>query len=211
MGSLRLTTRLVPRGPAAAVVLDEEQVVAIGEGTKRFPVVATVNGYTWRTSVTRMSGEFLLGLNRAVREAAGVESGDIVEVSIELDQAPREVEVPKALADALAEDAQAERQKPPASPRRTASAVTAPGGAEKASPRAKAEKKSRVICRSRWRRRSPRRVVARGRPSARRACHRPGAGRTSAKKAATSRATSSGSSAAAKWPPRGIRVQRATS
>ena len=54
-----------------------------------------------------MSGEFLLGLNRAVREAAGVESGDIVEVAIELDQAPREVEVPKALADALAEDAQA--------------------------------------------------------------------------------------------------------
>jgi len=107
MGSLRLTTRLVPRGPAAAVVLDEEQVAAIGEGAKRFPVVATVNGYTWRTSVTRMSGEFLLGLNRAVREAAGVESGDIVEVAVELDEAPREVEVPKALADALAEDAQA--------------------------------------------------------------------------------------------------------
>jgi len=80
----------VPRGPAAAVVLDEEQVAAIGEGAKRFPVVATVNGYTWRTSVTRMSGEFLLGLNRAVREAAGVESGDIVEVAIELDHAPRE-------------------------------------------------------------------------------------------------------------------------
>jgi Domain of unknown function (DUF1905) len=55
-------------------------VAAIGEGAKRFPVVATVNGYTWRTSVTRMSGEFLLGLNRAVREAAGVESGDFVDL-----------------------------------------------------------------------------------------------------------------------------------
>ena len=107
MGSVRLTATLVPRGPAAAVVLDEEQVEAVGEGAKRFPVVATVNGYTWRTTVTRMRGEFLLGLNRAVREGAGVEPGDTVEVNVELDTAAREVEVPRALANALAEDSQA--------------------------------------------------------------------------------------------------------
>ena len=76
----------------------------MGEGAKRFPVAATVNEYTWRTSVARMRGEFLLGLNRAVREEAGVEAGDTVEVSIELDSAPREVLVPQALADALAGD-----------------------------------------------------------------------------------------------------------
>jgi hypothetical protein len=64
-----LTATLVPRGPAAAVVLDGEHVAAVGEGAKRFPVVATVNRYTWRTTVTRMRGEFLLGLNRAVRHA----------------------------------------------------------------------------------------------------------------------------------------------
>lgn len=107
MGSLKLTTTLVARGPAAAVVLDEEQVAVIGEGAKRFPVVATVNGYTWRTTVTRMGGEFLLGLNRAIREAAGVEAGNNVEVQIELDQTPREVDLPEALADALANDAKA--------------------------------------------------------------------------------------------------------
>jgi Bacteriocin-protection, YdeI or OmpD-Associated/Domain of unknown function (DUF1905) len=107
MGSLKLKTTLVPRGPAAAVVLDEQQAATIGEGAKRFPVVATVNGYTWQTSVTRMGGEFLLGLSRTVREAAGVEAGDIVEVKIELDQKPREVELPDALADALADDADA--------------------------------------------------------------------------------------------------------
>ena len=107
MGSIRLTTTLVPRGPAAAVVLDREHVAEVGEGAKRFPVVATVNGYTWRTTVTRMRGEFLLSLNRAVREQAGVEAGDAVEVELELDTAPREVEVPVALANALAEDSQA--------------------------------------------------------------------------------------------------------
>ena len=52
-------------------------------------------------------GEFLLGLNRAVRQEAGVEAGDTVEVKLELDTAPREVEVPVALANALAEDSQA--------------------------------------------------------------------------------------------------------
>jgi hypothetical protein len=61
MGSLRLTATLVARGPAAAVVLDDEQVAVVGDGLKRFPVVATVNCYTWRTTVTRMRGEFLLG------------------------------------------------------------------------------------------------------------------------------------------------------
>ncbi len=76
----------------------------MGEGAKRFPVVATVNGYNWRTTVSRMRGEFLLGLNRAVRQEAGVEAGDTVEVELELDTAPREVEVPEALANALAED-----------------------------------------------------------------------------------------------------------
>ena len=107
MGALRLTTTLVSRGPAAAIVLDDEHVAVVGEGAKRFPVVATVNGYTWRTTVARMGGEFLVGLNRAVREGAGVQAGDQVEVELELDAAPREVEVPRALADALAADGEA--------------------------------------------------------------------------------------------------------
>jgi len=104
MGSLQITTTLQARGPAGAVVLDDDQVEEIGEGAERFPVQATVNGYTWRTTVTRMRGEFLLGLNKAVRDAAGAQAGDSVDVSIELDSAPREVEMPEALANALAKD-----------------------------------------------------------------------------------------------------------
>ena len=101
MGRLEFTATLERRGPAAAVVLDDEQVAAVGEGAKRFPVVATVEGYTWRTTVTRMRGEFLLGLNATVREGAGVEAGDTVAVELELDTAPREVDIPDALAAAL--------------------------------------------------------------------------------------------------------------
>jgi hypothetical protein len=107
MGRISLTATLVERGPAAAVVLEASHVAAVGEGAKRFPVAATVNGYTWRTTVTRMRGEFLVGLNRAVRQGARVEAGDSVEVTLELDSAPREVEVPAALANALAADPEA--------------------------------------------------------------------------------------------------------
>jgi uncharacterized protein YdeI (YjbR/CyaY-like superfamily) len=49
-----------------------------------------------------MKGEFLLGLSREVREGAGVQAGDDVDVTLELDAAPREVEVPEPLAAALA-------------------------------------------------------------------------------------------------------------
>jgi hypothetical protein len=107
MGSLSTKAELVKRGPAAAVVLTDEQVAAVGEGAKRFPVVATVEGYTWRTTVARMRGEFLLGLSREVREGAGVEAGDTVDLELELDTKPREVDVPEALATALAKDANA--------------------------------------------------------------------------------------------------------
>lgn len=108
MGEIRFKAQLQPRGPAAAVVLDDAQVAVVGEGAKRFPVVATVNGYTWRTSVARMGGEFLLGLNREVRQHAGVAAEDEVDVTVELDVASRQVEMPEALAAALATDSQAE-------------------------------------------------------------------------------------------------------
>ncbi len=107
MGSLKAKVTLVARGPAAAVVLDDEQVKTVGEGAKRFPVAATINGYTWRTTVTRMRGEFLLGLNREVRDGADAQAGDTVELELELDTAPREVEVPEALSSALAGDREA--------------------------------------------------------------------------------------------------------
>jgi hypothetical protein len=109
VGELKFTATLQKRGPAAAVVLDDAQVAELGEGAKRFPVRATVDGFTWRGAVARMKGEFLLGLNREVREAAGVEAGDEVSVELALDTEERTVEVPEALASALAADAAAKK------------------------------------------------------------------------------------------------------
>ena len=107
MGSLTLSAELVPRGPAAAFVLTEEQVEVVGEGARRFPATATIGNHVLRTTVTRMRGEYLFRLSRAVREGAGLSPGDTVTVTFELDTAPREVDVPEALAAALAGDASA--------------------------------------------------------------------------------------------------------
>ena len=104
---LAFNATLQKRGPAAAVVLDDEQVAAVGQGAKRFPVKATVAGYTWRGSVARMRGEYLLGLNREVREAAGVEAGDTVPVVLALDTEERTVDVPPDLERTLAADPEA--------------------------------------------------------------------------------------------------------
>jgi Bacteriocin-protection, YdeI or OmpD-Associated/Domain of unknown function (DUF1905) len=104
VGSLTFTAKLAKRGPAAAVVLDNEQVAAVGEGAKLFPVVATINGHTWRSTVVRMRGEFVLGLSKDLRRRAGVEAGDEVRVELKLDREERTVEAPEVLAQALARD-----------------------------------------------------------------------------------------------------------
>src|SRR5579859_5165754 len=97
-----IATTLQPRGPAAAIILTDEQVQQLGTTAKTPPVRVTVNGYTFAGRVGRMGGENLIGFSKAVREACGgVQAGDEVEVEIELDEGPREVEVPPALAAAL--------------------------------------------------------------------------------------------------------------
>ena len=107
LGSITLTAELVPRGPAAAFVLDDEQVAIVGEGAKRFPARATVNGVMLRTTVTKMRGEYLLGLSRDARRQAQLEAGDTVTFTLELDTEPRTVDVPEAFAGALAADTEA--------------------------------------------------------------------------------------------------------
>jgi hypothetical protein len=70
-------------------------------GRARAPVRVTIGGFTFRTTVAVYGGRALIGVNRANREAAGVEAGDRVTVELELDTAPREVAVPPELAAAL--------------------------------------------------------------------------------------------------------------
>ncbi|MFO7321454.1 MAG: YdeI/OmpD-associated family protein [Chloroflexota bacterium] len=87
---------------ATGIPVPAEAVAALGKG-KRPPVKVTVNGYTYRSTVAPYGGVFMLPLAKEHRHAAGVRAGDEVEVTLELDEEPRTVDVPADLAAALAE------------------------------------------------------------------------------------------------------------
>lgn len=87
---------------ATGIEIPEEVITALGKG-KKPPVKVTLNGYTYRTTVAVMGGKFLIPLSAEHRNAAGVQGGEVVEVTIELDTEPRTVTVPDDLAQALSE------------------------------------------------------------------------------------------------------------
>lgn len=78
----------------------EELVEALGRG-KRPRVTITINGHSWRSRVAIMRGRNLIGLSNANRKAAGVVTGNEVEVELELDLEPRAVVEPTDFATAL--------------------------------------------------------------------------------------------------------------
>jgi hypothetical protein len=85
---------------ATGIRVPAEVVAALGAG-KRPKVTVTINGYTYRSSIAVMGGEFMVGVSAENRAGAGVAGGDEVDVDIELDTAPRVVSVPPDLAAAL--------------------------------------------------------------------------------------------------------------
>jgi bifunctional DNA-binding transcriptional regulator/antitoxin component of YhaV-PrlF toxin-antitoxin module len=76
-------------------------------GKARAPVRGTVNGIDYRTTVAVYGGVYLIGFRRELRERAGIEIGDEVDVTVELDEEPRTVELPLALQQALDGDQRA--------------------------------------------------------------------------------------------------------
>jgi Domain of unknown function (DUF1905)/Bacteriocin-protection, YdeI or OmpD-Associated len=91
------------RKTATGIEVPADVVTALGGG-KRPPVAATINGFTYRTSVGSMGGRFLLPVSAQIRQDAGVEAGDEVDVDLELDTVSRTVTVPADFAAALRGD-----------------------------------------------------------------------------------------------------------
>ena len=85
---------------ATALEVPADAMAALGKG-KRHPVKVSLKGYTYRTTIAVMGGVCMLPLSAANRGAAGVEAGDKVEITLELDTEPRTVAVPDDLATAL--------------------------------------------------------------------------------------------------------------
>jgi hypothetical protein len=88
---------------ATGFEVPEPVVESLGRG-RRVPVRITVGPHTYRTTIARMGGRFLVPLSAENRTAAGVTAGQVVDVTIDVDDEPRVVDVPDDLATALAAD-----------------------------------------------------------------------------------------------------------
>ena len=87
-------------GNNTGIEVPPEVVESFGAG-KRPPVVVTVNGFEYRSTIAPMGGMFLIPFSSDKRAATGIRGGDPIVVDLELDTAPRTVDVPDDLAAAL--------------------------------------------------------------------------------------------------------------
>lgn len=94
------TTFPTDAGPIGIVV--PEDVMATLGPAKRYPVVVTVGDYTYRNTVSWYKGAFRIAFSSDNQKAAGVGKGDTTTISLELDDAPRVLELPAELSSALA-------------------------------------------------------------------------------------------------------------
>jgi hypothetical protein len=94
-------------GNNVGIVVPDDILASFGAG-KRVPVVVTIDGdYSYRTTTAVMGGRTLISFNADTRARTGKGGGDEVEVTLAHDTAPRTVEIPEALAAAIAENVDA--------------------------------------------------------------------------------------------------------
>ena len=91
---------------ATGFEVPESIVEALGGGGHP-KVIVTINGFKFRTSIAKMGGRYLLGVSAERRQEAGIKAGDVLDIVVELDLAPRQIEVPDDLAAALEDNPKA--------------------------------------------------------------------------------------------------------
>ena len=103
----RFRTSLLAAGKTATgIEVPPEVIDQLGAG-KRPAVVVTIGSYSYRTTVGVMGGRSLIPVSADHRRRAGIAAGDDIDVELELDTEPRQVELPADLAEALSQDDEA--------------------------------------------------------------------------------------------------------
>jgi len=85
---------------ATGIEVPPDVVEALGGG-KRPAVTVTIGGHSYRSTIGTMGGRTLIPVSAENRVRAGIAAGDVVDVDIERDEAPRELEIPDDLSRAL--------------------------------------------------------------------------------------------------------------
>jgi len=101
MSNATYATLVIGDGNHASLQIPDEVLAQLG-ANRRAPLKVTINGHTYRSTATAVAGECRVVFPQQDRDAAGAKSGDTVTVHLELETGYREVEVPQALAEALA-------------------------------------------------------------------------------------------------------------
>jgi hypothetical protein len=94
------TLHQAPGMKATGIPVPDDVIAALGTA-KKPAVTISIGDYTYRTTIGIMNGRSLAPFSSEHRAASGISAGDEIEVTIELDTAPRTVEVPEDLATAL--------------------------------------------------------------------------------------------------------------
>jgi len=95
-------------GNNTGIEVPPDVIEALGGG-KRPAVKVSVNGFEYASTVGVMGGKALIPFSSDKRAASGIKGGDPITVDVELDTAPRTVELPDDLAAALAQAGLRER------------------------------------------------------------------------------------------------------
>jgi len=97
----KFSAELALNGKTATGIEVPPSVIESLGGGKRPAVVVGLGGYSYRTTIGVMGGRYLIPVSAEHRAAAGVQAGDLLSVTLTLDDHPRDIEVPSDLAKAL--------------------------------------------------------------------------------------------------------------
>ena len=93
-------TKIIQTGNNTGIHVPETILDKLNGG-KRPLVKVTLNDYSYRSAVGKMSDKFMISLSAENRKNANVKGGDTLEVTLELDTESRTVELPPDLQTAL--------------------------------------------------------------------------------------------------------------
>jgi hypothetical protein len=92
---MKFKTKIFTGGGNTAGFWVPEEVVESFDKGKRIPVIVTINGYSYRSTIASYDGKSAIGVSMENREKANLKVGDEVEIELVYDDKPREVEVPE--------------------------------------------------------------------------------------------------------------------
>jgi hypothetical protein len=97
---IKYNTTILTSGNNTGIEVPEDILAKLSGGKKPL-VVVRLNNYTYRSAVAKMGDKYLISLSAENRKNANVKGGDTLTIELELDTAPRTVEIPDDLQKAF--------------------------------------------------------------------------------------------------------------